>query len=405
MIMKILKLSVCVISLLSVSCTFLPSSGPSGYNIKKNSGKESKGISYEVIKVDSNLLSAINAHSNKANYLSARGRKSDTLFGARGIEAFGRGGISGIALGDVVSVAIYETDSSLFGPTLAAGAIAVNPVTTLPPQTIDQSGEISVPFLGRVQVLGRRLGDVEREIRDGLKMKTADPQVVVTIFERKGGDLVSVSGDVKAATRIPVALAGTRLVDAIASAGGSQSAPYDTMVTVTRGQEIRSDLLQEVYDIPNKNIYLQPGDSVVLRKRPLSYLAFGSTGRVGSYPLTVEDLNLSDAMALSGGANDFQANPSTIFLYREENNAVVAELGHSVSSGSTSPVIYQLDLHDPRGFFLANNFTVRDRDVIYYAPAGSAGVLKFMGLINTFIAPAVSGVGIAGSASTLGGNF
>jgi hypothetical protein len=45
---------------------------------------------------------------------------------------------------------------------------------------------------------------------------------------------------------------------------------------------------------------------------------------------------------------------------------------------------------------------MRDRDVIYYAPAGSAGLLKFMGLINTFIAPAVSGLGVAGSAATLG---
>jgi hypothetical protein len=44
---------------------------------------------------------------------------------------------------------------------------------------------------------------------------------------------------------------------------------------------------------------------------------------------------------------------------------------------------------------------VRDSDLIYYAPAGSAGVLKFMGLVNTFIAPAVSGVGVASSASIL----
>jgi polysaccharide export outer membrane protein len=97
-----------------------------------------------------------------------------------------------------------------------------------------------------------------------------------------------------------------------------------------------------------------------------------------------------------------QANPATIFVYREEPSAVLQVLGKSSAGASTTPVVYQLNLHDPRGFFLANNFTMRDRDVIYYAPAGSTGLMKFMGLINTFIAPAVSGLGVAGSAATLG---
>ena len=391
-----------VLALTLSGCTFLPSSGPSGFRVVNASGKMAKGVEYQLLKIDDKVLAAVESHSKKASYLSANGRKSDELFGERGLQAFGSVSTNAIVMGDVVSVAIYETDSSLFGPSLAAGTIAVSPMTALPPQTVDQTGEISVPFVGRVRVLGRNLAEVESEMKEALRMKTADPQIVVTILERRGGDLVSVSGDVKSSARVPVSLAGTRLVDAIATAGGSQSAPYDTMVTVTRGPQMRSDLLQEVYDVPQKNILLQPGDSVVLRKRPLSFLSFGATGRVGAHPLTVEDLSLSDAVASSGGPNDLQANPSTIFVYREEPSSLLQELGKTPSGNATTPVVYQLDLHDPRGFFLANHFTIRDRDVIYYAPAGSAGVIKFMSLINTFIAPAISGVGIAGSAATLG---
>jgi polysaccharide export outer membrane protein len=303
----------------------------------------------------------------------------------------------------VVSVAIYETDSALFGPSLASGQLAVSPVTALPPQTVDRSGEISVPFVGRIGVLGRGLKEVESSIREGLRMKTADPQVIVTIAERKGGDLVSIAGDVKSPTRLPVSLAGTRLIDAIASAGGSLSQPYDTMVSVARGDAARSDTLQEVYDSPAKNISLQPGDTVVLRRRALSFLSFGSTGRVGTFPITVEDLNLSSAIAASGGPDDFEANPGTIFVYRQEPVPLLRSLGKEPQDqgAATSPVVYQLDLHDPRGFFLANNFTVRDRDLVYYAAAGSSGVMKFMKLVSTLVAPAVTGVGVAGSASIL----
>ena len=252
--------------------------------------------------------------------------------------------------------------------------------------------------------MGRTTQEMEAEIRESLRMKTADPQVIVSVGERKGGDLVSITGDVRQPTRVPVSLAGTHLIDAIAAAGGSVSEPYDIMVSLTRGRATRSDPLQDVYDNPAKNIALQPGDSVVLRKRSLNFLAFGSTGRVGSFPLQSEDMNLSAAVAASGGPDDFEANPATIFVYRHEPSDLLRALGRNRESppNGTEAVVYQLDLTQADGFFFANNFTVRDRDIIYYAPAGSAGIIKFMRVVNTLLAPAMSGVGVAGSAKVLG---
>jgi len=398
----LLFLSCSILSL--TSCTFLPSAGPSGHKIKAQAGRPTGDPSYPLLPINDEVLDAIRQYSKGTPYLASAGRRSDAMFGARGLENLSRPGSPTIALGDVISVAIYETDSALFGPSLASGSIAVSPMTALPPQNVDRSGEISIPFLGRVRVLGRSTGEVESEIREGLRMKTADPQVVVTVAEHKGGDLVSVAGDVKSPARIPVSLAGTKVIDAIASAGGSLSAPYDTMVSLTRGRTTRSDTLQEVYNEPSKNIELQPGDTILLRRRALSFMTFGATGKVGNFPITVEDLSLSDAVAASGGPDDMEANPATIFIYREEPISMLQALGKTnlPGTGTVSPVIYQLDLHDPKGFFYAKNFNVRDRDLIYYAPAGSAGLLKFMRLVNTLLAPAMSGVGVAGSAKVLG---
>jgi len=380
------------------SCTFLPSSGPSGYMIRNKAGK----AAYELIPINGETLHAIAQTSKKAGYLAAGGRKSDRMFGPRGLQDLNTPVRNVIALGDVVSVAIYETDAALFRPALAAGTLAVSPMTALPPQVVDQTGEISVPFIGRVRALGRLPGEIEQDIKNGLRMKTADPQVVVTVSDRKGGDLISITGDVRQPSQIPVALAGTRLVDAIARVGGSPAAPLDTMVSVTRGSTTRSDPLQEVYDNPDKNIFLQPGDTVVLRKRALSFKAFGSTGKVGSYPIPFEDLSLSDAVAASGGPADLQANPATIFVYREEPVELLHSLGKTPRvPGANVPVIYQLNLHSPEGFFYADSFNIRDRDAIYYAAAGSAGVQKFMALINTALAPALGGAGAAASISIL----
>ena len=168
--------SLTLVSFLLCSCTFLPSSGPSGHKIKTMAGRESGKPSYQLLKVDDRVLEAISQHSPRhSSYLAAAGRKSDYLFGARGLEGFGSSGKQGIVLGDVISVAIYETDSALFGPSLASGQLAVSPMTALPSQIVDQTGEISVPFVGRVKVLGRNPGEVEKELRERLRMKTSDP--------------------------------------------------------------------------------------------------------------------------------------------------------------------------------------------------------------------------------------
>lgn len=323
------------------------------------------------------------------------------LFRDRGIEALGQGSAQAIQPGDVVHVAIFEAGGGLYQPMAADSAGGGTPVTSLPAQPIDQLGEITVPYAGRVRALGRLPSDLEKEITNLLTGKTVDPQVIVTVKERAGGDLVSVGGDVKAPKQVSVSLAGTRLIDAITAAGGPTARPHEVMVTVTRNGTTRSDTLQSVFDNPGKNILLQPTDTVLLRNISLSYMVFGAGGSVGSVPIEVEDLTLAQAMARTGGANDMRANPAAVFIYREESRRMLESLGKgdTLTPGSGPvPVIYQLRMQDPEGFFYASNFKVRDQDIIYYANATSVGVGKFMGLLNTFLSPVSS---VAGGASTV----
>lgn len=149
-----------------------------------------------------------------------------------------------------------------------------------------------------------------------------------------------------------------------------------------------------------KNILLQPGDTVLLSNRPLSYLVFGVGGRIGNQPIEIEDLSLAQAIALSGGPDDNRANPSTVFVFRKESRRFLEAAGKtSLPPGGLLPVIYQLQLQEPQGFFFANNFMIRDEDILYYGAAGSVGVLKFMSLLNAFFAPARSGLSLTSPAS------
>jgi len=383
----------CLLALLLPACTFLPSSGPSDYRIRKQAGRGD--LSYRLVPVNEDTVETLRRFSPSPSYLAAGGRDVMRLFRDRGIEALGQGSSQAIQPGDVVHVAIFEAGGGLFAPaeTSSAGG---TPVTSLPAQPIDQRGEITIPYVGRVRALGRLPGDLEREITELLTGKTVDPQVILTVMQRDGGNLVSVGGDVKSSQQVPLTLAGTRLIDAITAAGGPTARPHEVMVTVTRDGVTRSDTLQNVFDNPGKNILLQPADTVLLRNVSISYMVFGAGGNVGSVPIEVEDLTLAQAMAKTGGANDRRANPAAVFIYREESRKVLEALGQDTElppGNGPIPVIYQLQLQNPEGFFYASNFNVRDQDIVYYANASSVGVFKFMDLLNVFFAPARSAAG------------
>lgn len=388
-------------------CTFLPSAGPSAERIRSQAGRVGGAVDYQLLPVDSQTIDALRQFGPKPSYAAAGGRGVQSLFRQRGIEGLGQGSSASIQPGDIVHVAIFESGGGLFSPMAGDTRGGGTPVTSLPAQRIDQVGEITVPYVGRIRAIGRLPSDLETEIQQALQGKTVDPQVIVTIPKREGGDLVTVGGDVRRPSPVPVTLAGTRLIDAITAAGGPTARPHEAMVSVTRNGNTRSDTLQSIYDSPAKNILLQPADTVLVRNISINYMVFGAGGTVGTQPIEVEDLTLAEALARSGGPNDLRANPAAVFVYRQESRKLLESLGyHTLPAGhGTVPVIYQLELQKPEGFFYASNFNIRDRDILYYANAGSIGVGKFMTLLNTMLSPVMTTASGAATVRVLGSGF
>lgn len=394
------------------SCTFLPSAGPSASRIKSSaeSGGTEELSDYVLIPLTKKAVDVLNPGGEGAGDLDDLSTASaDFLPQSAVVKKLLRQGSPEllrlpsrqvIGQGDVLNVVIYDTGGGLFasGPAAADGTRPVGAVAqTLPPQVVDASGEVTVPYAGRVTVRGKTLSEVQKTIEEQLKTKTVDPQVIVTLGARTGGDRVSVSGDVKQPTQVPVGLAGTRVLDVIAAAGGSIGKEYETMVSVTRDGVTRSATLREIFDSPKKNVLLQIGDTIVVRVRPQDFLSFGANGKVARIPFGDDHLTLAEALATAGGPLDLRADPSCIFVMREESTRLVKNMGFTPvdSSAKTTQVIYRLDLTRADGFFVAKNFVVRNNDMLYTTNAGSIGVMKFLNLINALTAPARSGLSTA----------
>ena len=291
-----------------------------------------------------------------------------------------------VSVGDTVSVTIYESQTGgLFLPT-EAGVRAGNFVT-LPGQVIDNSGMITVPFAGQIKAAGRSPHQIGKEIVEKLSKRAIEPQAVVTISEQRGSE-VSVVGEVESPTRYSLSLGGERILDAIARSGGPSFAGHQMQVTLQRNNSnwtIPFDLLLED---PKKNIYLEPNDTVYLLREAPYYQLFGASGTNGNFNFSKRHVTLAEAIGEARGLDDDRADPAEIYLYRTEPKDTLQNAGVELAAIDGSivpnelPVIYKLDLRKPNGFFLAQDFPIQNKDIIYIANAESVEFTKFLNLIG-----------------------
>ena len=121
-------------------------------------------------------------------------------------------------------------------------------------------------------------------------------------------------------------------------------------------------------------------------RRPSSCLAPAETQ--GQFKFDAWRLSLAEAIGKQGGLNDSQADPAAVYLYRGETRAVAREIGVDVTpfQGEIIPIIFHVNLRDPSGYFLAQSFEMRNKDVIYTSNAVSVETTKFLVFLRTILA-------------------
>lgn len=367
--------SVVAMMVMLSSCTYLPRSGPdpklisSQATVKISSKDRKLGIDYALVDLNKNILKFFDKDSSslKASFGSRPTAPPDIPLG----------------YGDVVQITIFESQSGgLFIPS-DAGSRAGNFVT-IPNQTIDRGGTVSVPYAGRIVAAGHSKEEVEAAIVKKLSARAIEPQVVITTVTSNSSQ-VAVLGDVNAPAKVELSPAGDRVLDALSEAGGLSTASMETNITLQRRGKTATVPYETLLKNPAENIYLSPMDTVIADHRPRTFVAVGATGANGRYTFDDENLTLADGLGKAGGPLDTQANPAQVLLYRLVDKKLLREMGVNVENfhDDQVPVVFRANLRDPAGFFAAQKFAMADKDVIYISNSGSVELLKFLDLANS----------------------
>ncbi len=294
-----------------------------------------------------------------------------------------------VGAGDVLEVSVWEAPpAALFGVAVVdprAGLTSTRQ-TTFPEQIVNTDGVINVPFAGTVPVAGKTPQQIESDLVMRLKGKANQPQVLVRVI-RNATQNVTVVGEVAASTRMPLTAKGERLLDAVAAAGGVRQPVGKITLQLSRGGKVMAMPLDSVIQDPKQNVYLQPGDVVTALFQPLSFTALGATGKNEEVNFEAQGITLAQALGRMAGVRDAQADARGVFIFRFEEPGVIKAEGQPLPQTPEGkvPVVYRVDLKDPRAFLVAQNFPMKNKDVVYVANAPAAELQKFLNILTSSI--------------------
>jgi polysaccharide export outer membrane protein len=276
----------------------------------------------------------------------------------------------------------------------AAAAASSQQGATIPNQQVALDGTITVPFAGQVPAGGRMPAEVQQTIEVLLASKALEPQALV-IVKKTAANAVTIAGEIVGGKRVELSPGGDRLLQVIAAAGGAQAPVHETFVRLSRNGVTATIPLETLVADPAEDIYAEPGDILTLVRVPQTFTVFGAAGRNASISFDAATITLGQALAKSQGLNDDLANPRGVFLFRYEPGRIVQALDQPLATHAqdgVSPVAYRFDLADAKSYFLADQFPVRDKDVIFVADAGAAQVYKIFNVLNNVTGPFITGI-------------
>ena len=308
-------------------------------------------------------------------------------------EGFLNAGVVGsdtIRPGDTLGLRIWENvETGLLSGT-EAGA------TVLEEVQVDGSGFIFVPYAGRIRAAGNTTEAIRRLITERLAEQTPDPQVLVT---RVAGDgaTVSLIGGVGGQGVYPIERPTRTLTAMLAAAGGVTIEPEIAQLTVTRGNQQGRVWLQDLYENPSLDVALRAGDRILVEADTRSFTALGATGAQNKVPFDTQSISAIEAIARVGGLNPNLADPTGVFVFRNEPAEIANQLLGREDLIGAQRLVYVLDLTEPNGMFLARDFPIRDGDTVYVT---EAPYTQFSKVISALTGP-VSTAGAIANLSNL----
>lgn len=359
------------------ACASLPSSGPTGKEIVRGALPTVSGPALDLVEVNDTVMPELGQTERTVALADLPPPPTDM-----------------VGPGDVLQIYIYEVGVSLFaGANAPASASASTSAMVsepgaksqaLPPSRVNDNGDIYIPYVGRLHVMGRTVPEIQGLIRKALQGLSQHPQVLVTLNSSVTNSVI-LGGEVNHPGRLVLQTNNETLSDVIALAGGYRGKAKDLELRIVRRGKVIDLRLTDLTENPPLDVRAYPGDRLLLIDAPRSFSVLGASGRVNQVPFPRAEISLAEAISTAGGTDPNYGDPAAIFVFRY----VTGE------NGETKPRIYHLNMQQPQSYFFSQKFMMKNGDILYFGNAAANRPSKMLQLISQLFSPVMTVVAAA----------
>jgi polysaccharide export outer membrane protein len=218
------------------------------------------------------------------------------------------------------------------------------------PLEVPEDGQVSIPYVGEIQVINRSLAQISSNLNEKLKPISNTAQAVVGRSGRIP-HTANVMGEVKQPGPVPLERNNITSVDLLAASGGPAQAEHLFKYILRRnGQDYTFD-----YQGFRKNPFpIEEGDLLTVSTDSSNrFYVMGAINRPTTVPFPVPAPTLADALGAATGLDERRSDPSGVFVFRKGN----------------PDEVYVINLKDPTAMLLTQRFPIAGEDIVYVTEA------------------------------------
>jgi len=187
---------------------------------------------------------------------------------------------------DIIQITIKALDQQLvemFNPSAAnSNIIPTGDNLYFVGYTVDDHGNIRVPVLGEIEVLGKTLDEVRQTVESKLLSEYFNKEATIFVSVKLAGFHYAINGEVKSPGSKVLMQEKVNIMEAIANAGDIDITGDRRSVAVIRqypqGAEIHTIDLTDRNAMKSPYYYLQPNDYIYVKPLPQKSWGTGTTG-------------------------------------------------------------------------------------------------------------------------------
>jgi polysaccharide export outer membrane protein len=143
--------------------------------------------------------------------------------------------------------------------------------------------------------------------------------------------------------------------------------------------------MQDVIDQPDTyNVAISAGDAVLLTRKQQKFLAFGAVAQPGEQVFKKETLKLSDGLGQVMGLDAQRSDAKGVYLFRREPLDLARRYGLQplAEDQGSMPIVYKLDLKDPKTYFTMTTFPLQPGDIMFVSTAPLSEASRFFQILS-----------------------